>query len=177
MGPNWGRPDPGGLHVGHMNLAIRDPSCWHWDCNKMDQVSPTTLSKAFLWKKNCTEVKISLKFVHRGLVNNRLALVQAMAWCRTSDKPLMEAKMTHVMTSSKHHFKTFSVLLDHWARNSSVTAEFPSQRPVTQSFDVFFYLSPNKRVSKQPRHWWFETPSCSLWHYCNANYWHMWSTT
>ena len=39
------------------------------------------------------------------------------------------------------------------------TGEFPSQRPVTQSFDVFFYLRLNKRLSKQSRRWWFETPS------------------
>ena len=32
---------------------------------------------------------------------------------------------------------------------SSVTGEFPSQRPVTQSFDVFFDLHLNKRLSKQ----------------------------
>ena len=29
--------------------------------------------------------------------------------------------------------------------------EFPAQRPVTQSFDVFFDLRPNKWLSKQPR--------------------------
>ena len=37
--------------------------------------------------------------------------------------------------------------------------EFPAQRPVTWSFDVFFDLRPNKRLSKQPWGWWFETPS------------------
>ena len=41
--------------------------------------------------------------------------------------------------------------------------EFPAQRPVTRSFDVFFDLRPNKQLSKQPRGWWFETPSWSLW--------------
>ena len=46
--------------------------------------------------------------------------------------------------------------------------EFPAQRPVTRSFDVFFDLRPNKRLSKQPRGLWFETPSWSLWHHCNA---------
>ena len=28
--------------------------------------------------------------------------------------------------------------------------EFPAQRPVTRSFDVFFDIRPNKRLSKQP---------------------------
>ena len=41
--------------------------------------------------------------------------------------------------------------------------EFPAQRPVTRSFDVFFDLRLNKRLSKQPWGWWFETPAWSLW--------------
>ena len=45
--------------------------------------------------------------------------------------------------------------------------EFPTQRPVTRSFDVFFDLRLNKRLSKQPRGWWFETPPWSLWRRCN----------
>ena len=47
--------------------------------------------------------------------------------------------------------------------------EFPTQRPVTRSFDVFFDLRLNKRLSKQPWGWWFETPSWSLWRQCNDN--------
>ena len=35
---------------------------------------------------------------------------------------------------------TFSALLDICAGDSPVTGEFPMQRPVTQSFDVFFDL-------------------------------------
>ena len=54
------------------------------------------------------------------------------------------------------------------AGNSPVTGEFPSQRPVTQRFDVFFDLRLNKRLSKQSRGWWFETPSHSLWRHCNV---------
>ena len=46
--------------------------------------------------------------------------------------------------------------------------EFPAQRPVTRSFDVFFDLCPNKRLSKQPWGWWFDTPSWSLWRQCNV---------
>ena len=45
--------------------------------------------------------------------------------------------------------------------------EFPTQRPVTRSFDVFFDLRLRKRLSKQPWGWWFETPSWSLWRQCN----------
>ena len=46
--------------------------------------------------------------------------------------------------------------------------EFPTQRPVTRSFDVFFDLRLNKRLSKQPWGWWFGTPSWSLWRQWNA---------
>ena len=51
--------------------------------------------------------------------------------------------------------------------NSPVPGEFPAQRPVTRSFDVFFDLRPNKRLSKQSRGWWFKTPSRPLWRHCN----------
>ena len=46
--------------------------------------------------------------------------------------------------------------------------EFPAQRPVTQSFDVFFDLHVNKWLSKQPQGWWLETPLWSLWRHRNA---------
>ena len=48
------------------------------------------------------------------------------------------------------------------------TGEFPVQRPVPQSFDVFFDLCLKKRLSKQSWGWWFETPSRSLWRHCNS---------
>ena len=45
--------------------------------------------------------------------------------------------------------------------------EFPTQRPVTRSFDVYFDLRLNKRLSKQPWGWWFETLLCPLWRHSN----------
>ena len=49
--------------------------------------------------------------------------------------------------------ETFSALLAICAGNSPVPGEFPAQRPVTRSFDVFFDLRPNKRLSKQSWGW------------------------
>ena len=49
------------------------------------------------------------------------------------------------------------------------TGEFPTQRPETQSFDVFFDQCLNKRLSKQWWRWWFKTPSRSLWRHCNGS--------
>ena len=50
------------------------------------------------------------------------------------------------------------------------SGEFPAQRPVTRSFDVFFDLHPNKRLSKQWWGWWFETPSCPFWRLRNVQH-------
>ena len=67
----------------------------------------------------------------------------------------------------RHQMETFFALLALCAGNSTVTGEFPSQRPVMRRFDDFFDLLLNKRLSKQSWGWWFEMPSCPLWHHCN----------
>ena len=70
-----------------------------------------------------------------------------------------------MMTSSNGNI---SALVALCAGNSPVTGELPSQRPVTQGFDVFFDVCLNIRLSKQSWGWWFETPSPSLWSHCNT---------
>ena len=72
----------------------------------------------------------------------------------------------------RHQMGTFSALLALCVGISPVTSEFPSQRPVTRGFDVFFDLCLNKRLSKQSWGWWLQTPSCSLWRHCNAHKYH-----
>ena len=67
------------------------------------------------------------------------------------------------LTWWRHQMEKFSALLVLCAGKSPVTAEFPSQRPVTGNFDMFFELRPNK----QSWGWWFETPSHSLWRHYN----------
>ena len=69
----------------------------------------------------------------------------------------------------RYQMETFSALLAICAGNSPVPGEFPAQRPVTRSFDVFFDLHPNKRLSKQWWGWWFETSSCPLWRHRNVH--------
>ena len=70
-----------------------------------------------------------------------------------------------MMTSSNWNIFHFTGPL---CGESPVPGEFPSQRPVTRSFDVFFDLCRNKRLSKQSWGWWFETPSCPLWRHFNG---------
>ena len=55
--------------------------------------------------------------------------------------------------------ETFCALLALCAANPPLTGEFPSQRPVTRSFDVFFDLRLNKRLGKQSMR--------SLWRHCD----------
>ena len=68
----------------------------------------------------------------------------------------------------RHQMETFSALLAIHAGNSPVPGEFPTQRPATRSFDVFFDLRLNKRLSKQSWGWRFETLSRPLWRHSNG---------
>ena len=68
----------------------------------------------------------------------------------------------------RHQMEIFSALLVLCVGNSPVTGEFPSQRPVTRSFCAFVDLRLNKRLSKQSRRWWVETPLHPLWRHCNV---------
>ena len=61
----------------------------------------------------------------------------------------------------RHQMETFPALL------ALCASEFPSQRPVTRSFDVFFDLRLNKRLTKRSRRMRFETPPCLLWRHSN----------
>ena len=70
------------------------------------------------------------------------------------------------MTSSNGNI---SATLAICVGNSPVTGEFPTQRPVTRSFDVFFDLRLNKRLSKQSWGRWFATLLRPLWRHCNGS--------
>ena len=68
-----------------------------------------------------------------------------------------------MMTSSNGNiFRVTGSLCEEFTSHRWITA----QRPVARSFDIFSYQRLNKRISKQPWGWWFETPSCSLWRQC-----------
>ena len=71
-------------------------------------------------------------------------------------------------SSWRHQTETFLALLAIFAGNSPVPGEFPAQRQVTRSFNVFFDQRPNKQLSKQWWGWWFETPSSPLWRHWNV---------
>ena len=68
----------------------------------------------------------------------------------------------------RHEMEPFSALLAIYAGHSSASGEFPAQRPVTWSFDVFFDMCLHKRLRKQSWGWWFD--SRPLWRHCNVKF-------
>ena len=80
----------------------------------------------------------------------------------------MDSKSCNFFPWWRHQMEIFSALLAICAGNSPVTGEFPAKMPVMRSFDDFFDLRLNIRLSKQSWDWWFETPSLPLWRHCNA---------
>ena len=60
------------------------------------------------------------------------------------------------ITASFPRYWHFMRGIDRWP------VVFPSQRPLTRCFDVFFEVRLNKRFGKKKR-WWIKTPRCTLW--------------
>ena len=54
-------------------------------------------------EKLCILIRISLKFVPKGPVNDTSALVQVMVWSRTDDKPLDEPMLTQFLNAYMRH--------------------------------------------------------------------------
>ena len=57
-----------------------------------------TFKRIFLNENVTISIKISLKFVPKGSINNNPSLVQIMAWRRPGDKPLSEPMMVSLTT-------------------------------------------------------------------------------
>ena len=70
----------------------------------------------------------------------------------------------------RHQMGTFYALLAICVWNLPVLGEFPTQKPVTRSLDVFFDLRLNKRLSKHTWGWWFETLPRPLWRHNNVKH-------
>ena len=61
-------------------------------------IADDILKCIFLNENVWIPIKISLKFVPKGPINNIPALVQIMAWCRPGNKPLSEPMMVRLPT-------------------------------------------------------------------------------
>ena len=71
----------------------------HWGRDNMTALSADDTFKRISLNENVIiSIKISLKFVPKGPINNIPALVQIMAWRRSGDKPLSEPMMVSSLT-------------------------------------------------------------------------------
>ena len=71
----------------------------------MAAISQTTFS-IFLNEKFDISIRISLKFVPKGPIDNKSVLVQVIAWCRRGEKPLPEPMLTQFTDYMRHQGKT-----------------------------------------------------------------------
>ena len=163
-------------HICWGNSIIALCQLTHCSRDKISAIFQMTFSNAYSTINICDILtEIPLKFVPKGPINNISALVQIIVRPQPGDKPLSEPMIirlpmhTYVTRSQWwcQPMETFSTLLAISVGNSPVTGEFHAQSPVTRSFDVFFDLHLNKRLSKQSWVCWLEMPSCSLWRHCN----------
>ena len=101
--------------------------------------------------------------IHRGFPSQRASNTKTFQW---HDIVMYVFKCQS--TSASYHDDV--IKWKHFPRHCPfVTGEFPAQRPVARSFDVFFDLRLNKRLSKQSWGWWFETLSGPLWRHRNVD--------
>ena len=66
-------------------------------------LSNEIFKRIFLNENFRITIKISLKFVPKGPIDNKSALVQVMAWRQTGDKPLPEAVMIQFTDAYMRH--------------------------------------------------------------------------
>ena len=151
----------------HGNPTIWLVSCLHFDVNHANLLANSITWKRFLCSQitsstclksfpgNCLLMSTS-NFVN-GIRPYTLIWANFHGW-------MHRCIANNMMTSSNGNiFRVTGPLCGEFTG----PGEFPTQRPVTRSFDVFFDLRLNKRLSKQPWGWWFETLSWSLWRHGN----------
>ena len=76
----------------------------HLPLDKMADTFADNIFKRIFFNENVRLlIQISVKFVPRGSNDNKSALVQVMAWCRTGNKPLHEQMLTQFTDAYMRH--------------------------------------------------------------------------
>ena len=142
------------------------------------QICGKSIAKALELPQFCTKPSICTwnNTCEYDVVCNQCLITNALEtrqWYHKTYIAFLSGSACHAIqhTLCHHQMETFSALLAICAGKSPVPGEFPTQRPVTRSFDVYFDLHPNKWLRKQLWGWWFKTPSRSLW--CHRNVHHI----
>ena len=129
-----------------------------WDLSTMADNLPTLN----VFARNIFRFKFpTVKFVFKDPTDNRSSLVKVMVWLWRCDNlsPWRDDDIVywHIYAASHDDVMKWKHFLRYWSFVRGVPGEFPAQRPVTRSFDVFFDLRLNKLLSKQSWGSWFET--------------------
>ena len=76
----------------------------HFPMDKMAAIFTDDIFEyIFMNQKFCISIRISLKFVPKGSIDNKSALVQVMACRLTGDKPLPEPMLTQFTDAYMRH--------------------------------------------------------------------------
>ena len=100
--------------------------------DKMAAISQTTFFRCiFMNEKSCILIQISLRFVQKGLIDNKSTLVQVMAWRRTGaepfPEPMLPSSLTHICGTRGRRVKlknlaylkhSFASNVDLWERTT-----------------------------------------------------------
>ena len=89
-------------------------------------------SNVFFFNENVRiSLKISLKFVSKGPINNILALVQIMGWRRPGNKPLSQPIMvrlqTHICITQPQLTDMYIYICTGWIRKSLNVSELENE--------------------------------------------------
>ena len=145
---------------------------WKWFSQKWYVLSETYLQHETLSRLSLTLLTLSWdkNWDSHSLVNGypsfypRIALVAPSPaqgfykhdlWSVGSNTILLQNTSTGLTESVRCHITFVKTPSNFFVGKSPVSGEFPAQRPVTRSFDVFFDLRLNKRLNKQSWGCWF----------------------
>ena len=97
----------------HVELFGRNVDRWlhltHWGARQNGRHFADDIFKCIFLNENLwISIKISLKFVPKGPINNIPALVQVMAWRRSGDKPLSDPMMVKFTDAYMRHSASMS---------------------------------------------------------------------
>ena len=166
------------LCAGNSPVLVNSPRKGQWRGALVFSLICAGINESWsLWRQCDVISRFSAAFSYYGVVLFTTSMISVGTTCEPSkytkgiSKSLKSRGGLPASPWWRHQMETFSALLAICTGNSSVTGEFPIQRPVTQSFDGFFFDRPlNKWLGKQSWGWWFEKLSRPLWRHCNDCY-------
>ena len=164
----------------HNDVGIQVNLCWpsHWTANTA-HYHRTCCEKSITYTRRLSHIQITTRNDdlctisryrrHAGTSNYIPQYLWAVVTCPCPPYFLLAHKSTNMhlvcciyvthddVTKWKHFLRNWP-----FCDGKTTGQLWTPQRPVTRSFDIFFDVPLNKRLSKQSKPRWFETSSCSL---------------